>query len=300
MNKHIILTEERNEKSSNLDQMTVEELVEVINNEQHIPADAVKKAAPQIARAVALIEKGLSNGGRLFYVGAGTSGRLGVLDASECPPTFCTPPEMVQGIIAGGETALRNAVEAAEDNRERGYETLKACHLNEFDIVVGISCSGKAAYVEGALEAAREASAATVMHSCVPNDVAEKLADVSIITIVGPEVLTGSTRLKGGTVTKMVLNILSTAAMIRLGKVYDNLMVDVKPSNKKLRERAVSIIKGITSLPEDLCTDLLEKAGWSVKTAIAMELCSVSCEKALEFLAEENGRLRAVIDKRSK
>lgn len=300
MNNPIVLTEERNQKTSNLDQMTVEELVEVINVEQHIPAAAVKKAAPQIVQAVTLIEKGLSNGGRLFYVGAGTSGRLGVLDASECPPTFCTPSQMVQGIIAGGDTALRNAVEAAEDNREQGYETLKACSLNEFDVVVGISCSGKAAYVAGALEAAREAKAVTVMHSCVPNDVAEKLADVSIITIVGPEVITGSTRMKGGTVTKMVLNILSTAAMIRLGKVYDNLMVDVKPSNKKLKERAIRILRSITSSPEELCRELLVQSQWSVKTSIVMDLCGVTCEKALQMLSEERGRLRDVIDKYSR
>ena len=295
----MILTEERNKQTSNLDKMSVEELVEVINNEQHIPAAAVKHAAPEIAQAVSLIEEGLLNGGRLFYVGAGTSGRLGVLDASECPPTFCTPPSMVQGIIAGGETALRNAVEAAEDNRDKGYETLKGFNLTKSDIVVGISCSGKAAYVAGALEAAREASATTIMHSCVPNDVADKLADVSIITIVGPEVVTGSTRMKGGTVTKMVLNILSTAAMIRLGKVYDNLMVDVKPSNKKLKERAARILGSLTCLPQEQCPPLLKKAQWSVKTAVVMELCSVSSERAGQLLAEGNGRLRYVIDKYS-
>jgi len=293
----MLITEKRNELSANLDEMSVQELVHVINNEQQIPAAAVKKVATHIAQAVILIEKGLKNGGRLFYVGAGTSGRLGVLDASECPPTFCTPPSMVQGIIAGGEKALTTAVEAAEDNREAGFTALKNCNLTKNDVVVGISCSGRASYVTGALEAAREASAATIMHSCVENDTARKLADVAIITIVGPEVLTGSTRMKGGTATKMVLNILSTAAMVRLGKVYDNLMVDVKPSNQKLRERAAKMVVTLTGLSLNDSSDLLDKSHWKVKTAVVMHFCSIPCEEAETLLEKEKGKLRAVISK---
>ena len=292
----LITTETRNTHTFNLDLKSAEELVQIINDEQHIPAQAVKAASPQITEAITLIEKGLLNGGRLFYAGAGTSGRLGVLDASECPPTFCTPPELVQGIIAGGDKALREAVESAEDNEDTGYSTFKSLSLTPWDSVVGISCSGRARYVAGALKAAREAGSATIMHSCVDNEVAREFADVRIITNVGPEVITGSTRMKGGTATKMVLNILSTAVMIRLGKVYDNLMVDVKPSNRKLRERAVRMVSQITDLDDSASKLLLEKAHWHVKSAVVMFRRNSSWEEAQNLLEDAQGHLRKVIE----
>ena len=262
------LTEQRNPMSRGLDEMSVEEILEVMNGEQHRPAEAVAKCLPQVKVAVEEIVPRLQRGGRIFYVGAGTSGRLGVLDASECPPTFHTPEEMVQGVIAGGEVALRKAVEFAEDDESAGEEELLHRGISKDDVVVGISCSGYAPYVGGAFKAAQSVQAYRILIACVTSPDLAPRACLSIQALVGPELIAGSTRLKGGTATKMILNMLSTASMIRLGKVYDNLMIDLRPSNEKLRQRARRLVEYLTKLDEDSVEYVLEEADWNVKTAV--------------------------------
>jgi len=289
------MTEQQNPDTRGLDEMSVEGILEVMQREQHKPAEAVGRCLVQMKMAVERIVEGMRRGGRLFYVGAGTSGRLGVLDASECPPTFHVPPDLVQGIIAGGDRALREAVEAAEDDRDAGAAALAERGLRAADTVVGITCSGGAPYVAGAFDEAARVGAYRVLLACVTSPELGPLADLCIQPLVGPEVLAGSTRLKSGTATKMVLNMLSTATMVRLGKVYDNLMVDLRPTNDKLRLRARRLVQHLTKLDDETVDHLLAASGWRVKTAVLMARGLTRAE-AEERLERHEGFLRAALE----
>jgi N-acetylmuramic acid 6-phosphate etherase len=271
--------------------LTAAQITALMNAEDSRVAEAVRSELPCVAEAVELIEARLRDGGRLIYVGAGTSGRLGVLDAAECPPTFSTPPGMVLGLIAGGEPALTRAVEAAEDSREAGREDLEAVNVGPKDVVVGITASGVTPYVLGALAKAGQCGAATVGLTCGTTDLLADLVAIVIAPRVGPEVIAGSTRLKAGTAQKMVLNMLSTAAMVRLGKVYGNLMVDVRPTNRKLRSRARRIVGEVTGLAGAEAERLLEQCGWEVKTALVTRLAGLAPEEARERLSRAGGRV---------
>jgi N-acetylmuramic acid 6-phosphate etherase len=295
-----LITEQINQKSQGIDQMDVINVLTCINEEDKKIADAVEKVLPSIARAVELIVTSIKNGGRLMYIGAGTSGRLGVLDASECPPTFNTHPELVKGIIAGGETALRNAVEGVEDLEEQGLEDLKKENLNQNDVVVGIAASGQTPYVIGGLKYAQRIGAKTISLACNPESMIGEHADVAIEVIVGPEILSGSTRLKSGTAQKMVLNMLSTASMIQLGKIYNNLMVDLQASNHKLKTRAIRIITLLTDSNEDQAKTLLEQSDWNVKEALVMFKANIDRRKAQEYLEISEGRAALAIEKAKK
>lgn len=284
-----LATEQTNDRSATLDQMSALEIVTLMNEEDRTVADAVQRALPAVSEAVERIVSSLSQGGRLFYVGAGTSGRLGVLDASECPPTFGTEPEMVQALHAGGEAALVNAVEGAEDDFAAGAADLKVAGLQAGDVVVGIAASGRTPYVAGALTYARELGAATVAMSC--NALAEIscLADTAIEVVTGPEVLMGSTRLKAGTAQKMVLNMISTATMVRLGKAYRNLMIDVKPTNVKLVDRACRILVQAANVEYEAASAALTLSGNRVKVALVMLKTGLSAEEAAQRLDEADG-----------
>ncbi|MCI1591711.1 MULTISPECIES: N-acetylmuramic acid 6-phosphate etherase [Heyndrickxia] len=297
VNLSTLMTEQTNNRSNNIDQLSTLEIIELMNDEDYTVAASVKKVLPLISVGIELIYTALSNGGRLFYIGAGTSGRIGVLDASECPPTFCTPPELIQGIIAGGNTAMFTAVEGAEDNRENGAKDLQDRQLKEMDIVVGIAASGRTPYVIGALEYARSIGAKTIALSCNEQAEISHYADLGIEVIVGPEILTGSTRLKSATAQKMVLNMFTTATMIKLGKVYGNLMVDLNPSNIKLIERARNIVKNITGVSYTEAANILNKTDQKVKPAIVMLLGGVSFEKAKHLLGVTNGFVHEAIEK---
>ncbi len=290
-----MLTEQPNPRTSDIDQLTALEIATRMNDEDATVALTVRQALPAIGKAIDAIAERLSSGGRLFYVGAGTSGRLGVLDAAECVPTFSVDPELVQGIIAGGEAALVHPIEGAEDDRNAGRAELLARSLWERDAVVGIAASGRTPYVLGALEAANETGALTIGIACnVPSAVLDA-AQIAIGVPVGPEVIAGSTRLKAGTAQKMVLNILSTATMIKLGKVYGNLMVDVKVTNVKLAERARRLVAQIASVSEADAAGLLAQANHEVKTAIVMQRRGVPPDEARRLLKQAGGRLREVI-----
>ena len=271
MNFANLTTEKRNAASENIDKVSTLEMVKIINDEDKKVAAAVEKVLPQIASAVDLIAEKISNGGRLFYIGAGTSGRLGVLDASECPPTFGVKNDLVQGIIAGGNYALTNAVEGAEDDKNLAAENLR--ERNFADILVGIAASGRTPYVLSAIEYAKKIGAATVGVSCVENSALAKIVDIEITPVTGAEVITGSTRMKAGTATKMVLNMLTTGAMIKLGKVYGNLMVDVHATNEKLRDRAKRIVIAATGCDEVTAVETLAKFNGSAKSAIDFIKC---------------------------
>ena len=263
-----LTTEQRNSATLNIDKCSTLEMVRLINDEDKKVAVAVEKVLPQIAEAVDLIAKKIEGGGRLIYIGAGTSGRLGVLDASECPPTFGVKPELVQGIIAGGEVALTCAVEGAEDDRAAAVIDLEEKIFSAADVLVGIATSGRTPYVLGGVEFAKKIGASTVGISCVENSQLAAVVDVAITPITGAEVITGSTRMKAGTATKLVLNTLTTGAMIRLGKVYGNLMVDVHATNDKLRDRAKRIVIAATNCSELQAVDALEKCNGHAKAAI--------------------------------
>ncbi|MEM1274375.1 MAG: N-acetylmuramic acid 6-phosphate etherase [Pseudomonadota bacterium] len=291
-----LVSETRNPRTIDIDRLSTRELVTRINSEDKLVALAVERELPQVAKAVDLIEQAFRAGGRLIYIGAGTSGRLGVLDASECPPTFSVPQSMVLGVIAGGEQALRNAVEGAEDSRDQGARDLEAANLARADIVVGIAVSGRTPYVVGALEYAKQIGARTVSLSCNPHSELSKFADVDIAPVVGPEVLTGSTRLKSGTAQKLVLNTLSTSAMIRIGKSYENLMVDLSISNHKLKTRAVAILCEITGLEPDDAENLLAESGNDVKRAILMNFTGLNRNDAQTCLDASGGILRKAIE----
>jgi N-acetylmuramic acid 6-phosphate etherase len=292
---HSLTTELRNEQTMNIDSANTLEILSMINNEDLKVAVAVQEVLPEIKTAVEFAYESLKKGGRLIYIGAGTSGRLGVLDAVECPPTFSTSPETVLGIMAGGEKAFIHAVEKAEDKEEFGEQDLNNVDLTAHDTVIGIAASGRTPYVIGALHYARKVGAKTVALSCNKNSIITEAADIGIEVVVGPEVLTGSTRMKAATAHKMVLNMISTATMIRLGKVYENLMVDVKVSNHKLKERAVSIIQTVTKAEYDAVKKTLEKANNQVKPAIVMLKASATYEHAMELLEQADGDVRKAI-----
>ena len=289
-----LATEARNPATEHLDELSTLDMLRVINEEDAKVADAVTLTLPQIARAVDAIAQRFEQGGRLFYIGAGTSGRLGVLDASECPPTFSVPPTLVQGIIAGGDSALRKSSEASEDSPEQGAADLYAHEFQKIDTLVGIAASGRTPYVIGAMRQAKSLGALTVALTCVPNSEMAAIADISIAAVTGAEVLTGSTRLKAGTATKLVLNMLSTGVMIRTGAVYGNLMVNVQPTNAKLVDRSQRIIAAATGVDQSTAARLLDEAG-SVKTAIAMQMLSLDRVSAEARLATAKGNLGALL-----
>ncbi len=294
MNLAALLTEARNPVSERIDRLSTIEMLRLINEEDAKVAAAVAAELPHIANAVDAIASRFEQGGRLFYIGAGTSGRLGVLDASECPPTFSVPPTLFQGIIAGGDSALRNSSEASEDSPEQGAADLAARAFTAQDALIGIAASGRTPYVLGALAHARKLGALTISLTCVPGSEMAALADIAIAPATGPEVLTGSTRLKAGTATKLVLNMISTGVMIRSGAVYGNLMVNVQTSNAKLVDRARRIIAAATGRDEAAAARLLAEGG-TVKTAIVMEKLSLDRAAAEARLREAGGSLRAAL-----
>jgi N-acetylmuramic acid 6-phosphate etherase len=294
MNLSTLPTESRNPATEHIDQLPTLEMLRIINDEDAKVAAAVRAELPHIAKAIDEIARRLEDGGRLFYVGAGTSGRLGVLDASEIPPTFSVPATLVQGLIAGGDSALRKSSEQSEDSAEQGAADLAAAGFSGQDALVGIAASGRTPYVIGAFEHANPLGAATIALTCVPNSPMSAIADITIAPITGPEVLTGSTRMKAGTATKLVLNMLSTGVMIKTGAVYGNLMVNVQPTNAKLVDRAQRIIMAATGIDQPAAADLLEKSG-SVKTAIVMQKLSLDRPTAESKLKTHKGSLSALL-----
>ncbi|MGL4798463.1 MAG: N-acetylmuramic acid 6-phosphate etherase [Cellulosilyticaceae bacterium] len=290
-----MVTETRNPKTLELDAMSTQDILKVMNEEDQGVPKAVANELPHIEKAIELIVAAFEKGGRLIYTGAGTSGRIGLLDAVECPPTFGTKPEQVVGLIAGGEKAFIKAVEGAEDSEELGVADLKAINLTDKDVVVGIAASGRTPYVIAGLNYATEVGASTVAVACNKNSGVGKAAQVAIEVVPGPEVLTGSTRLKSGTSQKLVVNMLSTVSMIRVGKVYKNLMVDVQQTNEKLRVRAQNIVMEATGCEREVAQAHLEQAEGSVKLAITMILLGTTKEDAREKLAQANGHIRATI-----
>jgi len=290
-----MLTEQPNPNSTNIDRLSTLEILQVINQEDQQVALAVERALPAVALAVDLLTERLRQGGRLIYVGAGTSGRLGVLDAVECVPTFGTPPDLVVGMIAGGEQALTRAVEGAEDDTHTARDDMAQHKLSERDTVVGIAASGRTPYVLGAMHYATEIGCKTVGIACnVPSALLDAV-DVPIGVAVGPEVITGSTRLKAGTAQKLVLNMLSTATMVKLGKVYGNLMVDVQVTNAKLQQRATNLVSQLTGLDPEVAFELLQASENNVKVAAIMHHRQVNMEIARSLLADAQGNLRAII-----
>jgi N-acetylmuramic acid 6-phosphate etherase len=289
-----LTTETRHPSSAEIDRLSTTEMLAVINNaDAEVPA-AVGKVIPEIAHAVDQIAERLRAGGRLFYTGAGTSGRLGVLDASECPPTFNVPPDLVQGFIAGGERALRTPVEDAEDNPELGVADLQAGGFSNRDALVGIAASGRTPYVLGGIRYARSLGALTVGLSCTVNSELAREAEIAITPVPGPEIITGSTRMRAGTATKLVLNMISTGVMIRLGYVYGNLMVNVQPTNAKLKERARRIISTLANVSYEEASKLLDEGG-SVRVAVTMHRLGIARSEAEERLKAAGGSLRAAL-----
>jgi N-acetylmuramic acid 6-phosphate etherase len=287
-------TELQNPASERLDELSTQQMLEVIHAADGEAVAAVHSELPHIAAAIDAIAARLCSGGRLFYLGAGTSGRLGVLDASECPPTYNTPPDLVQGIIAGGEIALRRSVERAEDDPAQGARDLDEHEFRAKDALVGIAASGRTPYVLGGIEHARRLGALTIALTCVPGSPVAAAAEIAITPATGAEVVTGSTRMKAGTATKLVLNMLSTGVMVRLGYVYGNLMVNVQPTNVKLADRATRIIATITGLDAAAAAQLLTQAG-SVKTAVVMHRMGLSRADAEARLAANHGRLKEAL-----
>lgn len=288
-------TEKRNQATMNLDNLSTIEFLKIMNSEDGKVVEAVRKVLPQIEKAIDLIVSCLQNKGRLIYIGAGTSGRLGILDASECPPTFSTTDEIL-GIMAGGDEAIRKAKEGAEDNPDLAVTDLKNLNLTKKDIVCGIAASGRTPYVIGGLKYARSLGGKTLAISCNENSEISKYADVAIEVIVGPEVITGSTRLKAGTAQKLVLNMLSTASMVRMGKVYNNLMVDVKASNEKLIERCKNIVMQACGCSYDEAEKALSMCEYKPKVAIVMILKNVDAESARKFLDKNGGFVKRAIE----
>jgi N-acetylmuramic acid 6-phosphate etherase len=290
------LTEQRNPRTQRIDTASPREIVDLINAEDGRVAGAVAAAAGDVTRALELTEAAFRAGGRLIYVGAGTSGRLGVLDATECPPTFGSPPDLVQGLIAGGDAALRRSVEGAEDDPEAAREAIGSLKIGEGDFVLGIAASGTTPYVRAALEEAATLGARTGFLTCSePPPEMRDLCDVCIVAAVGPEVVTGSTRMKAGTATKMILNIITTGAMIRLGKIYGNLMVDLRAWNDKLRDRSERIVIETTGLDRARARAAIDAADGRVKHAIVMVRRGVDAPEADRLLREHDGRLRAIV-----
>ncbi|MDR7922237.1 N-acetylmuramic acid 6-phosphate etherase [Thermosynechococcus sp. HY213] len=288
-----LLTEQINPASQNLDQLTPLELVDLFNQEDAQTLRAIAQAREALAQTITATAVRLRQGGRLFYVGAGTSGRLGVLDAAECPPTFCTPPHLVQGILAGGEAALVRSSEGLEDRYEDGAAVVGDRQITAQDVVMGITAGGTTPYVHGALDAAQAVGALTVFMACVPSDQVQRAADIDIRLLVGPELLAGSTRLKAGTATKMALNIISTGVMVQLGKVYGNRMVDVAVTNRKLLDRALRILTDLTGIDRAAAAALLERSGYQVKRALLMYWTELDALAAQALLDQHNGQLHA-------
>lgn len=290
-----MITEGRNPASQNIDELSTEAMLRVINDEDKKVALAVEAIVPQIAAAVDAICAAFKAGGRLIYCGAGTSGRLGILDASECPPTFGTPREQVVGLIAGGHTAILQAVENAEDNREQGAQDLKDIHFSRHDVLVGIAASGRTPYVLGALAYANELGATTVSLTCNPGSAMSQVAAIALTPVVGPEVVTGSSRMKAGTAQKLVLNMLTTGSMIRSGKVYGNLMVDVEATNQKLVQRQVNIVMQATDCDDATASAALTACGGHCKTAILMVLADMAADEAKALLSQHQGFIRQAL-----
>jgi N-acetylmuramic acid 6-phosphate etherase len=290
------ITEHRNPRTARIDLATADEIVALMNAEDRTVADAVASQSEAIAHAITLVEGVFRGGGRLFYIGAGTSGRLGILDASECPPTFSTDPEMVQGIIAGGPPAVFRSQEGAEDLPENGAAAIDERGVTDKDCLVGIAASGTTPFVRGALSRAEQLGARTMVVACTPltPDVI-RLVDVTIVAVTGPEVVTGSTRLKAGTATKMILNMITTGAMIRLGKTWGNLMVDLQATNLKLKDRSERILMETCAISRDDARTLLEAAGGSVKVGIVMHRKALSREDAVKRIQDAGGLIRRVV-----
>jgi len=291
-----LLTEQSNPASASIDALPTEQVLCIINAEDKKVADAVEREMPSIARAVDAIVAAFHNGGRLFYIGAGTSGRLGVLDASECPPTFSVPPDLVQGIIAGGEAALSQATEASEDDPASGARDLLARGFTGRDVLVGIAASGRTPYVLGAVAEARRLGAVTVGLSCTPDSELARAVEIAITPLTGPEVVTGSTRMKAGTAQKLVLNMLTTAAFIRLGYVYGNLMVNVQPRNAKLADRARRIVAQAAGVSDERAREWLAAAGDQVRVAILMARTGIGREDAERRLAAAGGSITKALN----
>lgn len=291
-----LITERRNPRSEELDRLSVMEVLELINDEDAAVPGAVRKALPRIAEFVERVVQSFRSGGRLIYVGAGTSGRLGVLDAAECPPTFSVSPELVRGIIAGGAPALTRSVEGAEDLPEKGAESLKELDLSAKDCVLGIATGATTPFVHGALAYARKVGAYTGFLVCTSEDAIRGNADVIIPVMVGPEVVTGSTRMKAGTATKLVLNMITTTAMVKLNKTYGNLMVDLKALNAKLWDRGARIISEVARLTYEEALDVLKQADGEVKTALVMAQRGLSAEDSRSRLKDQDGSLRRVLE----
>lgn len=291
-----IATEQRNPNTMNIDTLSTLDMVKLINREDHRVADAVGEVTDKIAQAVDVIAEKLAAGGRLIYCGAGTSGRLGILDAVECPPTYSTDPETVQALMAGGYGAIFKAVEGAEDSKELGVQDMQNIHFCQKDVLVGIAASGRTPYVRGCMEYAKQLGAPTIAVTCCPGSELDQFADIGIAPAPGPEVVTGSTRMKSGTAQKMVLNMLSTGAMIKLGKVYGNLMVDVKPSNEKLIRRCVTIVCSAAECTEAEATKALEECDYRPKVAIVMVLRGVNADTACAMLQKAEGRIAKVLE----
>ncbi|HUG92313.1 MAG TPA: N-acetylmuramic acid 6-phosphate etherase [Planctomycetaceae bacterium] len=296
MNLEQLTTEDRNPASEAIDSLAPLEIVRLMNDEDARVAAAVRAEEQHIARAIEVIAERLARGGRLVYIGAGTSGRLGVLDASECPPTFNSPPGQVVGLIAGGYTALMTAVEGAEDKPQAAADDLAGIKLSDRDVLVGIATSGRTPYVVGGLQFARSAGAFAIGLSCNADSEISRHADLTITPVVGPEVVSGSTRLKAGTATKLVLNMLSTGAMVRLGKTYGNLMVDLQAKNQKLLDRTARIVMHLTGLDRHAAEALLHRSGGDLKTAIVSHKLSISAEEARQRLAAADGHLRKALE----
>lgn len=287
-----LTTESRNEHSSKLDTLTPEQFVDVMNNEDQKVAQFIKEENHAIAKLITQVINGLNNGGRLIYMGAGTSGRLGVLDAAECVPTFGVTPDVVVGLIAGGPSAMTVAVEGAEDDETLGEQDLRNLNINEHDTVIGIAASGRTPYVIGGLRYAQSINVPTGCVTCNKSSEVGQYADYPVQVDVGPEVLTGSTRLKAGTAQKLILNMISTGAMVGIGKVYDNLMIDVKPTNKKLKQRAVNMIQEVLQTSDEDSEKLFKQSDEQVKVAIVMGMHHITKEEALERLQQANGFVR--------
>ena len=290
-----LITEQRNPNSMNVDSLSALEIVQLMNQEDKQVPLAIEKCLPQIAQAVECVVAAFQQDGRLVYIGAGTSGRLGVLDASECPPTFGVSPEMVKGIIAGGERALRHPIEGAEDSKAQAVIDLQTIQFSSKDVLVGIAASGRTPYVIGALEYAKSLGSVTVSIASNPNSAMANIVDIAIDTVVGPEVLTGSSRLKSGTAQKLVLNMLTTASMILMGKCYQNLMVDVQASNEKLKARAIRIVMQATDCDKALAEETLKQADQNAKLAIMMILSGLDRAQAETLLEKHQGKLQLAL-----
>lgn len=296
LNLDALSTEQRNPNTAEIDRVSTLEMVRLINQEDQKVALAIEPVLPEIAQAIDVIAAQFKQGGRLFYIGAGTSGRLGILDASECPPTYGVDFGLVIGLIAGGDGAIRKAVEGAEDSRELGANDLKTHHFNQRDVLVGLAASGRTPYVIGGLEYAKSLGAQTIAIACTRSSEIGKIAEIAIEALPGAEVITGSTRMKAGTVQKLILNMLSTGSMIKIGKVYGNLMVDVRASNQKLVERCKRIVCQATGVDRSRAEELLNLTNYDVKLAILLERTGLALDQAAQLLQDAEGYLQKAID----